>query len=257
MRLRFQNLPLIEVVIRLAPSTLLPVDLDRLCRLADRLRRRLPVVQDLDAPLAGIGPFQIEVGFGQSLGARYSDSERGLSILVQPNLIQAVWQNTALTPAIAYPHFEEMLKLLKWAITGLSATGLGSAPPTFAAANMSYTNFVATDNPPGYTDLARYLVPRAQCGLLSGSGRIHEHNVSWRDPSGADVRLHVRGVGQSGTAPLPNGMVVTTVAGQNFTPEAWPGTQIRANHQLLQKLFYDIITREAKQEWGLVDGSQV
>lgn len=247
MSLEFEQLPLIEVVIRLAPANLIPIRLEWLHRLAGELEKRFPRLTDLEALTPGIGVQSLELGFGQTLGARFSNEETGITLIVQPNIIQLSWQKSA--GGAPYPRFETLLVELREAVSSVDTVSQsrlegGGRGRLFRAANMAYTNLIETSGQPLCGEVRRYLNNRLMVEMMHPEGRFFEESVSWRDEYGTDVRVQARASG------LEKDVVLTTVAGRLFEPDAWPEAMLRANRESLLVLFKAILTDHALNEWG-------
>ncbi len=244
-RLEFNNLPLLEVVIRLAPTSPITLDLEHLLKVADAIREEFPVRSFLDAPLSSVAT-GLHIDIGQLIGLRCEQPESGCCLYLQTNLVATAWQNRSLESDKSYVRYERLKQLLLWAVEVLN-DGL-PGPLTFGATNLAYTNFIATPEPPGAEDVSKYFGENLSIGLMAGADPFHELNAAWHE-GGNDLRVHLRGVRGSG-APHPNGLELTSIAGRIFEQNARPDTIIDSLHQKLSTLFPDLLTETALDEWG-------
>lgn len=246
MTLRFESLPLMEVIVRLAPETLLPFRLKTLSRYAAALEERFPEVEQLEQIHSGLVPRPFELGFGRLNGAVFSTADGSLSLTVQRDLVVLTWRRGK----TGYPHFDALKDSLRWAVHSMREAEPDDFP-SFLAANMSYANHITTPALPTGKDLLMYIRTAWLPPSVEDASVIHEQNLAWQDAQGVSLRLHFQGVIGGAEQPGPTGFYIKTVAGRTFDPVAWPDEQLESNHDALVDLFPRIITEEAARTWGM------
>ena len=116
---------------------------------------------------------------------------------------------------------------------------------------MAYVNFVK--EPPTAANLRRYLNENASIQVAAEAARMHAFEAAWQEADGVDVRFRID-VRQLSVEHQSDGFALTTVAGQRVEPTSGAVEDaLNAVHCRLQAFFVQIISEEAKQEWGLVE----
>ncbi|MEW6278847.1 MAG: TIGR04255 family protein [Candidatus Eremiobacterota bacterium] len=251
MQLNFSNLPLVEVTLRVAPGQPVMLDVPHLADAIVKLRECGFNDSELSTEyhFAPGAPPLFQVGPGAISGLRFRDAGAGLTLILQSDLILLGWQNPRLEVSYEYPRFPAMLERLRVAVEKLRDAGLEFRD--FRAANMSYRDFVRTDQAPTAQVIRTYLRSEAIPELQPSDCRFHETNLSWKTAHGTDLRLHIQGIaGVTGIYPADNGFALTSIAGRLVEPIEWPGILFEELHAELLDLFDSVITKHAREEWG-------
>ena len=253
--LRFSNLPLAEVTIRIVPLEESPVSLSLkgLAELWGRLNRQDGASGTFD----GLVRAQREVPPGRpstlsfELGpapvpAALVDHERGLIVHVQPDLLAVKW---AAESGRQYPGFSVLLGALETCVEAIAALiPEAIARPQYDVSNMQYANFVLAE-PSASGILDRYFGPSIRPTRVPADAQFHGVNLSWKE-NGHDLRLIVERAEAAVQSEPRLGFLVTTAAGCPHEPSQFPSAEITRLHDQLQELFLGIISDHAKEEWG-------
>lgn len=242
--LQFKKLPLVEVAVRLSLTEFAPINLTILSKLFRDLEERFPLIEDVQQHESAPGTNSFQIGPGTN-SALFKGHKNGLVLRVVGNMIAVkwIWQ-----PQIQdYCRFSKLHEELKWCLKHV-APQIGNV--RFRAANMTYVNFVQTSASSAQDTLGKYVTSGVWPSIIGGNQDLHHVNFSWRQPSGIDMRIvFERGERRVGSKATP-GYKFTTVAGKQFEPTSDPEDRVIDLHDCLQVLFDDIVSQEAKAEWG-------
>lgn len=251
--LEFQKLPLERVSLRLAPSQYFPVDARILNSIMDAQVQDWPTVDFIRHERTGFGraclSLPVEYVFS-ILGLRFKNAATGCRLIYQANLIRLDWDSTQ--EGAPYPRFGKMLEMLEEFVSSLADI----APRLkFHACNLSYTNFLSLENFPTGKDVKEFVTPKYRIGALTPENILHEQNVCWKESDGADYRFHLKAVveeSEDGEGYSRNGLQFFTSAGQVYKSEnRFPRVELESLNRVLNSNFKKILTKKAKEEWGL------
>ena len=246
--LEFNRLPLVEVVVRLALATPLPVTLRELTRVHERLKSRFPHVAEPSPMEAAPGGAQPLLTFGPIRAAIYSGHESGLLYTLQPTMVAFRWRGGT-KDAAPYPRFTRLTDEL-WRCLEDTEAVIGR-PLAFDVANMSYIDFVQTNDHKPLETVGKYFTAERWPGFLARASQFESQNVSWAEGEVEHRLIFERGVVQHDHE-RNNGCLITTVAGMRFEPRERPSDEVQLLHDALIKLFEETLSDEAKEEWGYV-----
>lgn len=237
--LRFQSLPLMEVVVRLyfrASTTLTFADIYRLREQLDGFVEILPLRELEASPVVrDVSPIPDAAGL---LGAEFVGHPAGWSVKLQTQLLAIRWRRT--TRGLKYPGYAQTKSLVKHAFE-LTQSHFG-ANASVAVANMAYSNFVIAE------DIREYLAD-SFCAIRGiQTPRVFEITAGWSESDGTDLRYQVQHAIQK--AEPAEGYLLTTTCGRRADSLELEEL-LDQNHGKLQGLFDALITSRAKKEWGL------
>ena len=248
----FDNLPLIEVAIRMTLDSRLPADLAFIIDLYHQMQAEFPNVSDLPAIEVPPGA-QAEWSFSpvpSTLGARFANLKSNVSVLVQRDMLSVRWSRPATDPVQGmksnYPRFTTgMVPALQSLMTALDAI-LGEDALRFSAAHMTYVNFLVSEEPLKAEALSRYIrgVPS---GLYGDSTKFNALDVSYGCEDGTDIRITVQSANVAGAPGFLLASSGGALLGTSSATETFHG--LSRVHDALNKMFGDAITEDAAVEW--------
>lgn len=246
--LEFQNLPLIEAVVRVYFRERMQIDFRLVNALHEPLRLEFPNV----APLSvwEVSPAlkqdtQLPIQRGDLPGAEYTGGNQGVSVHLQPQLLAVRWRRGISEHGPQYQgvRYLKLRKVLNDAFAHLRNLR-GAGEPHTALANMTYTNFIRIEDPRPY--LKNEYSTRATIGAKA----VQEQVVAWQAQNGIDLRFEIRGAERVEGNRASAGFVLITAAGRKLDGENDPIPSLDAVHAELQVLFGKLISDRAKHEWG-------
>lgn len=242
MGLTFKKLPLVEVVVRVALSDVIPMRLENLKLLA--ALESFGEAQLMPKAWSGIGGVGVIKPEGLPHGIVFRNRDSGIDTAIQSNLLAIKW-STDEPGNPAYCGFQTLSSAFEQLLSRVQQS-IG-AVASFAC-NMSYTSLIELEQPPTFEDVERYfsgLLPA--CALRSTL--FHDINVSWREQS-IDLRVQLnRVVSMDGR----HGLRVSTTGGQHLENEDIVKA-IHQNHQALETFFPKLLTETSKKEWEYSSG---
>lgn len=245
-RLDFEDLPLIEAAARI---TIAPVPLDISFNFLNELKSSLePDFRELLEPETfeqppGMKSVTIRT---KILGAVFGGHARGLKLTINPHLVAVRWVKQPVDKAPPYPRFPELSGTLWKAYDRIRAIQPHARP---YVVNLVYQNLlqpVAAERV-----LMDYFTEEVSAKAMN-RGVPLELILSWREPTGMDVRFELRSVDAPQEGGRDRVYHLATAAGM-FVGEGTASlpdilTQL---HDRLQFFFRDILSARAKAEWKL------
>lgn len=227
MAIRFDNLPLFEVTVRLTLADALPVGFPLVLDLADRLEREV-VVDDALIEVVPGAPFTHN-RFGPAVAYGF---EGGCSVHLQPYLMVVRWRGTG---SDLYVGFSILRELAQHLIAKLTA--LLGAEPAVSVVNMTYSNFITGD-----------IRPMLKVGWLPTAREENvEHWESVWNAGEGHLRIVVdRGVHEGFGG---SGFVLSCTAGRILGESESYLSSLDKIHGILCTNFVSMITDDAKLLW--------
>ncbi len=250
MRLDFDNLPLVEAAARVSFVPPIPLTFSMINAVHDTIKDEFPrlATPSRFEAAPGIGTRTVTISPDQLVGVVYTGNARGLSIGLQQDVIIARWQRSISEPGVAYPRFPGLRKILLQTIDAVRAAATPEAL-TAVVVNMSYTNFI--EAPVTADALRDYFSRTVHVEALADADTVNKLELAWREGD-TDLRFCLENVTAKLGDTTSDGFRLTTVAGQVLeranadTPHG-----LNAVHQRLQLLFTELISEQAKLQWGL------
>lgn len=247
MRLRFRNLPLVEVAVRFTFDDPLRLGLAEAKRSYEFLSEAFPSLEDVPGFEAPPGLKSLKIESPSALfGFRLSNSAKGTSLTFQHQLIASRWADNMLHPK--YVGFEVLEDGMRKAMTCLQESNVQLTP--VSVANMVYVNFVAADQGTS-EELGKYLLGLPQTSRFTEATDVHQLLVSWREHDDVDMTLDVKGATRTIGDTKETGFRLATAAGLRFDPKNEPFDIVTCLHDRLQQLFAEVLTDNAKELWGM------
>jgi hypothetical protein len=246
--LEFKNLPLVEVSVRAFFADHVPLNLAVLQGVAAALGGQFSRFADQEVPEPTPVKLSSVITGAKIGGFRLEGNDLGIEASVQTHLITAQWLRRFGEGARPYPRFGGLRDSL-WAVTDAVTAHVAERPPVIKAVNILYANFIPSGGASFHDVLGRYLADDARVGVGRDAARFHDLNVSWRSKDGIDQRFFVC----SGEHGELKGYVLGTVAGAEVAEQSPPRILLELVHDRLQAFFRELISVDAKKEWGLVE----
>lgn len=242
--LEFNNLPLTVVGIRFAILPGQTLDLASCAKLFEGLRSSgFDQMVDSD---------EVESAPGQSVVFRLGRnpilirrSQDNVAVKVQPEVLAVQWRSTPRVE-VPYPRYQTLREVVVSVFRTLSIT-----PKHVNALNMSYTNEPKLESRSSEDSVCRFISPTFVPTGLQSRKEFHQLELAWRDDDGTDLRLLVQSIQRRSEEPDLR-LRLHTVAGR-FLEGRDVLENLDAVHDRLQTFFKELITQEAKQEWGYVE----
>lgn len=248
--LNFRNLPLVEAAVRASLESPVKLTFRILNDMAARLRNEFPDQSELDqfhVP-PGIRVSKIDLSPQQIPGAVFRGNKDGISITAQSQVIIARWMKRAGTDAPEYPRYRALRDSL-WRAVNCLREVCEQPPPRIVVVNMSYVNFVQSSQGPAV--LRRYFSGRACLAAADKAQKVHKLEAAWQEPDGVDLRLCFEHVTAKVETESIEGYRFTTACGQHVSEGESDRDALDMVHDCLQGFFVDIISDDAKKDWGL------
>ena len=249
LRLEFDNLPLVEAVVRASFNEAVPLTFTAIYEAREKLASKFGHISEAQRYEAAPGISEtIEFVPGAITGFVLDENKNGLAATIQSRLVAVRWIRSVVKNAPPYPRFSVLRDTL-WEVIDVfrEVSGVRSLP--IAVVNMSYANFI--DVPDSADILARYFSKIAQVKATDDAERINKLEFAWRN-EGIDLRFRLQHVNAKVGEETKSGFQLTTVAGGAVgTSQDDPKNKLVTVHERLQYLFRDLLSDQAKKEWGL------
>lgn len=248
--LNFRNLPLVEAAVRASLESPVKLTFRILNAILERLRDEFPDQSELPQLYVppGIRDSSIELSPHQIPGAVFRGNKDGLSIAVQSQVLVAHWAKRAGPDAPKYPRYRALRDSL-WRAVDCLREVCEQPPPRIIVVNMSYVNFIQSSQGPAV--LRRYFSGRARLAAADEARKVHKLEASWQEPDGIDLRLCFEHVTAKVETESIEGYRFTTACGQHVSEGESDRDALDEVHERLQGFFADIISDDAKTDWGL------
>ncbi len=240
--LEFTSLPLVETHIRLVSETPFNFGFQAVREFAGKIEGR-GFIDFRDEETFKVHPTQTGVisfgPVGSPMGISFR-SPKGLTIRVQPQMIEAEWIRSEHEE---YPRFQPMLEALEQTVECLDSLRTDSAD--FTIANMSYANLLDFGAWPTVERLADYFV--IQFGMPGTGENLHRFESAWSGE--IDHRFTVECASETPNDP-PTKAMVTNTAGVRMAAGSDFRVQVISVHDFLITWFIKLLTDKAKHEFG-------
>ena len=246
--LQFEDLPLVEVALRTSFRSQVPLRFATLNDVRAELMDEflsLDELRQIEAP-PGMNA-ELSFGVGQIPGAVLSGHKQGLRATIQQHVVVTRWVQDPHRGAPGYPRFDSLRKSHWRVVQALLKAGKTPDVPC-GAVNMSYTNFLRWKATPDV--LKKYFSPAAHVQLVEQADLLHKYEVSWQDNNEVDLRLQLERVAFQIGDDKKEGYNLTTVAGKAAASLVDAQKNLDDVHAQLQEFFRNLISPEAKSEWG-------
>lgn len=249
-KLEFENLPLVEAAVRASFNVSKPLTYSLINAIAAELRQSFPTIEvpnQLElAP--GIEDAQLAIGTAFLPGAVYAGNETNLSVSVQPQVVVARWVRYPGLENPRYPHFGPLRDALWRAVEAFQKSS-GDEFPGIAVVNMSYVNFVESDDPGDFVNA--YFSDAAQLQLMAGAKQIRKLEAAWSELEDLDMRFAIEQASAKFPDSVKSGFRLTTAAGLRIGESLNAKDGLEEVHASLQTFFLKLISKRAKKEWKL------
>lgn len=245
MRLRFSNLPLLEAAVRLSLDPPIDIGVRTSNGIYPHVAERYPALEDASnfEPPPGIEASVFVNDLTSFVGFRSTNVNTGLSLTFQRRLLSSRWSINPLEPR--YSGFESLLDGLELGLGGLLKAGVPAPVPIVA--NMVYVDFIAGDS----SAIDRFLKLGAPMDAFAQSKTKQRLVVAWQEDSAIDLNVDLQAANLNlGEEPVPGYQISTSAGIRDFDPEK-PTEALWRLHDRLQLLFLELMTDDAKTEWGL------
>lgn len=238
--LRFDNLPLVEVVVRMTIEDKFPLSLpfagDLLEALRDGGESEFQLVESAAPELTpGVAGFELSSLPIMSFGSK---SEPGLTMHFQERHLRLMWVRTT---EGKYPGFTKaLLPTLKRFFTALNDL---IGPQRVIVLNMGYRNLIQGVEPRHVDEFVKLPVIMKQEDLL------YHFEYAWRDAGGFDHRASLSRQGTDKTVYTE----LTNTVGKRLSEEEECFSSLAIVHDLLCGEFRENLTDRAKREWQFIE----
>lgn len=250
LRLGFDNLPLMEAVVRASFSSPISLTYKQVIGVAERLRSEFPQVSE-PAQIEigpGVGTGQIEFGPSHLPGVVYEGNRDGLRVSVHAHVVVTRWMQPFVVDQPKYPHYQ-VLRDAHWrAVEALRSASQDELPP-IVVVNMSYVNFLKIGD--SASELRQYFSDLAQLGAAADAEQVRKIEGAWKEKSGIDLRFTIEQVTRTIAGESSVGYRLTTAGGRRLSESVDSRSALDDVHDRLQHFFRDLISNRAKKEWGL------
>ncbi len=250
MRLEFRNLPLVEAAVRCTFKDAVPLNFTVIGRVHDAVKDEFPVVGEPtnyeQAP--GLKEEQIQIGPGKIQAVVLQGHANGLRITLQQHVCVCRWIMSPFGVTPRYPRFESLRDEL-WNAVAVLGRAADIEQIAIAVVNMSYVNFIerlGSGTAPG-----DYLSEPARLRLMKDATAVRQIENSWLGEDEIDVRFRLANATKKVGDEEKEGYELTTAAGARLANGDDPKQQLDRIHARLQAFFVELISTEAKKEWGL------
>jgi uncharacterized protein (TIGR04255 family) len=250
LRLKFDNLPLVEAVVRTSFNGPKALSYQMVNAVARELQHSFPRLDEATqfevAP--GRAGTQVEIGPAYLPAAVYTGHTSGLSVSLQPDVIVTRWAKHPGLEQADYPRYESLRDAL-WEAVEAFRKASGDEYPGIAVVNMSYVNFIRVPNPAAV--VRDYFSNDAQVGIMGDVKQVRKLEAAWNGADDVDVRFAL----DQASAKLPEGVTpgyrLTTAAGLRLGESTDAKSGLDRVHEVLQEFFVHLISERAKREWKL------
>ena len=249
----FTALPLIEVALRVAPQAAVPLSFPIATHIIDELRAATPFAEVVEPDIFDQFAHQQFQNSPIVLPlALQMESELGVTLNLQRNVIVLRWRKRQIEDPPEYPRFEAMVKLLEHVIDVINRLSPHDYQFVATAANMSYVNMQLGE------DFGSDFPPVVSWGPLPvhimGEGRsLAEQSLVWSEGSPrCDFRFVVQQaeLGTAGSDERVRGAAVTTVCGTSDRPDEDWAQLLMDCHNRLNDKFSAFIRVDYLEKWG-------
>lgn len=249
LKLVFGNLPLVEAAVRVSFNAPKHLTFSLLNGIANELEPSFPRMEEPNhLEVAPGGSSGIEISPGHLTGAVYTGHKSGLSVAVQPQVIVTRWVRRQGFKQQKYPHFPA-LRDSHWEAVKSFRKFCSEDYPGILVVNMSYVNFVYTDDFAGF--LRKYFSSKVQLTVMDRADQVRKLEAAWSDQDELDLRFAI----EQGAERLPDGVRrgyrLTTAAGLRLAESTNAEEGLEKVHDALQEFFFELISKDAKTEWQL------
>jgi len=244
--LNFTDLPLIEVALKRVPKVHFPISLPFVLELKNRLPARFDQMLDLDAaeqPPGALTP--VAYAFHVTNGCRLLDSNLGLTVTLQPDLLIVRW---AMADDRPYPRFGALRKAANEVIEVIEQISL--QPFEAALVNMAYANRVDATVREGRPQPSPW--PLSDAWTPDGvreEGQAFESQSVLRGADQIDRRVLVQY--RPETADAKPWYLLLTIAGRPVADGESLETAENDVHGALIEWFPRLLSQEAREVYGL------
>jgi uncharacterized protein (TIGR04255 family) len=247
--LDFGNLPLMEAAVRVAFQAPVSLSYQTIYGIHDHLKDQFPAVTEPSqieiAPGVGMSPDQF--GPSQLPGVVFEGAPNGLRVSVHPQVVVARWVRTFVANPPEYPRYGA-LKGALWRTIEATRKACRDAFSAILVTNMSYVNFVEVKNPA--TVMREYFSESAQLTAAKKATQIRKMEAAWAEDD-IDVRFAVEQATAKIGGQSTDGYRLTTAGGRRLSEDTDAKSALDSVHEHLQHFFRDLISEQAKKEWGL------
>ena len=255
LRLDFDNLPLVEVALRATYSSPKHLEYLTLISIRDRLGDEFRVMTTpagIEGAPGAASP-SIEIGKPSLLGADFGGGREGIWLSIQKQVVVARWVRQLTDGAPQYPRFGAVLNAFKAGLSAL-AEAFQLDPFPLSAVNISYANFIRTENAGGV--LQKYFSPLVQVAATNGAKEIQKVEFAWREENDVDLRFRLESVSAAEGDKTVPGYRLITIAGRKLSSDTDDACETLTRlHDRLQYFFRDLISEDARIEWRLQESS--
>ena len=237
--LEFDKLPLVEAAVRFSFDSALEVDFRAAQAVLDKVTKfdNLDLPSQIEVP-PGIENALLVVGPNVPNAFSLTGHAQGITLTLQRQLLAAKWQRTP--ESAEYPRYD----LLRESLSELCKAMPGSIARV-AVVNIVYVNFIPTKDV-GARFIQKYFGEVAQVGLFKDAARVQQFTAAWRASPTIDLRVDLRHAVRN----KADGQRLLTAGGSRIQPEDDPFSRLDEVHDELQRCFLELISDEAKREWG-------
>ena len=245
----FDNLPLVEVAVRVGFAAPKALTYSLVYALAQELKPSFPTLEESKQHEAvpGGGRAQIEIGPNYLPGATFVGHRDGLSISLQPQVIVGRWLRHPGLREPEYPRYPALRDSVWTAVDSLIRAS-GDEHPGIDVVNMSYVNFIPVSDPA--TVLKDYFSGQAQLQAMDEARQVRKLEAAWTEDDELDLRFAIeQAAARLGDSP-EQGYRLTTAGGLRLKEAKDPKSGLERVHDALQQFFLRLISDRAKEEWG-------
>lgn len=244
----FDNLPLVEVAVRVGFAGPKALTYSLVNALAQELKPSFPTLEESKQHEAvpGAGTAQIEIGPNYLPGATYVGHKDGLSISLQPQVIVGRWLRHPGLRKPEYPRYPALRDSVWTAVDSLIRAS-GDEHPGIDVVNMSYVNFIPVSDPS--TVLKDYFSGQAHLRAMDEARQVRKLEAAWTEDDELDVRFAIEQATARLGDSVKHGYRLTTAAGLRLKESKDAKSALERVHDALQVFFLSLISKQAKKEW--------
>lgn len=244
----FEDLPLVEVVVRAALKGPRPLTYAIVNALAVELKQTFPTLEELKQyeVVPGVGRAQIEIGPAYLPGATYVGHKDGLSVSLQPQVIVARWVKHSGLPEPKYPRYPALRDSF-WTAVNSFILASGDEYAGIDVVNMSYVNFIPVSD--SASVLKDYFSDQAQLPGMDKARQVRKLEAAWTEDDELDLRFAIEQATARLGDSVKQGYQLTTAAGLKLKESRDAKVALERVHDALQVFFLSLISDRAKREW--------